>query len=66
MRQARYGIPWHRIQPAPDRWDFAWADAPLSRLLDLGVEPIVDLVHYGLPPWLEGAWLDPRLRKATP
>jgi beta-glucosidase len=64
VRQARYGIPWHRIQPQRDRWDFTWADAPLERLLELGVEPIVDLVHYGLPPWLEGAWTDPRLPEA--
>jgi len=64
VRAARYGIPWHRIQPTADTWDFAWADGPLMRLLELGVEPIVDLVHYGLPPWLGGAWLDPRLPEA--
>lgn len=57
---ARYGIPWHRIQPEPDRWDWDFADRSLGRLLDLGIDPIVDLVHYGLPPWLGGAFLDPR------
>ena len=25
----------------------------------LGVEPIVDLVHYGLPPWIDAAYLNP-------
>jgi beta-glucosidase/6-phospho-beta-glucosidase/beta-galactosidase len=58
---ARYGVPWHRIQPAPDVWDFSFPDAALGRMLDAGVEPIVDLVHYGLPPWIEGAWLNPDL-----
>ena len=29
----RYGIPWHRINPAPGTWDFACADGPLERLL---------------------------------
>jgi len=59
VRHVRYGIPWHRIQPEPGRWDWALADGPLERLLDHGIEPIVDLVHYGLPAWLDGAYLAP-------
>jgi beta-glucosidase len=55
----RYGVPWHRIQPAPGRWDWDFADRTLGRLLELGVEPIVDLVHYGLPSWIEGAYRNP-------
>lgn len=56
---ARYGIPWHRIQPAPDKWDWDWVDRAFERLLALGVEPIVDLVHYGLPAWIDHAYLHP-------
>lgn len=56
---ARYGIPWHRINPAPDRWDWEWTDGALNRILGAGIQPIVDLVHYGLPGWLEGAFLNP-------
>jgi beta-glucosidase/6-phospho-beta-glucosidase/beta-galactosidase len=56
---ARYGIPWYRINPEPGRWDWSWADRPLERLLELGVEPIVDLVHYGTPQWMSGAFTDP-------
>lgn len=59
VRTARYGIPWHRIQPEPDRWDWTWPDQTLPRLLELGINPIVDLVHYGLPGWLDGAFLNP-------
>jgi beta-glucosidase len=59
VRAARYGVPWHRIQPAPGQWDWDFADRTLERLLELGVEPIVDLVHYGLPPWIEGAYCNP-------
>lgn len=61
VRCARYGIPWHRIQPSPDRWDWDFADAAIDRLLAAGVDPILDLVHYGLPPWLDGAWCAPDL-----
>jgi beta-glucosidase/6-phospho-beta-glucosidase/beta-galactosidase len=56
---ARYGVPWHRIQPAPGQWDWHHADEPLERMLDLGIAPQVDLVHYGLPLWIEGAYLNP-------
>jgi beta-glucosidase len=56
---ARYGVPWHRIQPAPDRWEWQHADEPLEHLLELGIAPQVDLVHYGLPGWIEGAYLNP-------
>lgn len=56
---ARYGIPWHRLNPRPGEWDWSWADRPLERMLELGIAPIVDLVHYGLPPWIEGAFCHP-------
>ncbi len=55
----RYGIPWHRINPAPGKWDWSFPDAAFEHLLSLGIQPIVDLVHYGLPPWIEGAYLHP-------
>src|SRR3954467_13022088 len=45
---ARYGIPWHRINPQPGVWNWESADGPLNRMLELGITPIVDLVHYGL------------------
>ena len=56
---ARYGIPWHRIQPRRDAWEWDFVDRSVDRLLELGIEPILDLVHYGLPPWIEGAYLHP-------
>lgn len=56
---ARYGIPWHRINPAPGVWQWESADGPLERLLELGIAPIVDLVHYGTPAWIENAFLHP-------
>jgi beta-glucosidase/6-phospho-beta-glucosidase/beta-galactosidase len=59
VRAARYGIPWHRVNPAPGRFEWSFADAALGRLLERGVAPIVDLVHYGTPGWLERAFLNP-------
>src|SRR3954452_16214396 len=46
VSHARYGIPWHKINPAPNCWDWRFTDQPLEYLLALGIQPIVDLVHY--------------------
>jgi beta-glucosidase len=59
VRSARYGIPWYKANPAPGQWDWSWADQTLGRMLELGVDPIVDLVHYGTPGWIEGAFSNP-------
>jgi beta-glucosidase len=59
VNAARYGIPWHRVQPAPGKWEWDFVDRAFDRLLAHGIEPIVDLVHYGLPPWIEDAYLHP-------
>ena len=59
LKTVRYGIPWHRVNPSPGAWDFTWLDGPLERLLELGIQPIVDLVHYGVPAWIDGAYLHP-------
>jgi beta-glucosidase/6-phospho-beta-glucosidase/beta-galactosidase len=56
---ARYGIPWHRIQPRAGVWEWDFVDRAIDRLLELKIEPVIDLVHYGLPPWIEGAYLHP-------
>lgn len=49
IRALRYPVLWERT--APDGCArFAWADARLGRLRDLGVRPIVGLVHHGSGP----------------
>lgn len=55
----RWGIPWHRVNPAPGKWDFDWVDKVVDEMAELGLEPIWDLMHYGTPPWLEGEFLHP-------
>jgi dTDP-4-dehydrorhamnose reductase len=51
IRTMRYPILWERI--APDglaRADWTWADERLQRLRELGIRPIVGLVHHGSGP----------------
>jgi beta-glucosidase/6-phospho-beta-glucosidase/beta-galactosidase len=59
VQAARYGIPWYRVNPAPGRWNWDWAMRVLDAFVEAGIEPIVDLIHYGTPPWLEGSFLHP-------
>ena len=55
----RYGIPWYRVNPSPDGWNWSWTDLVLDRLHSLGLTPIVDLMHYGCPLWLEREFANP-------
>jgi beta-glucosidase/6-phospho-beta-glucosidase/beta-galactosidase len=55
----RYGIPWYRVNPAPDEWDWSWTDRVIDYLISLGLIPIIDLMHYGCPLWLEREFANP-------
>lgn len=55
----RWGVPWYRTEPDPGRFDWEFTDRVLERMAELGIAPIIDLVHYGCPTWLEGTFLNP-------
>ena len=56
----RWGVPWYRVEPEPGVFDWDWIDEVLGYLVrDLHIEPIVDLMHYGTPLWLEGSFIAP-------
>jgi beta-glucosidase len=59
VRAVRYGIPWYRVEPESGQFDWSWTDRVLQRIVQHGVEPIIDLVHYGTPLWLEDSFLNP-------
>lgn len=53
----RWGIPWYRVNPERDRWDWSWLDRVAERFSELGLTCIVDLMHYGTPMWLENEFV---------
>jgi beta-glucosidase len=56
----RWGVPWYRVEQQPGVFDWAWIDEVLGYMVrDLRIEPIVDLMHYGTPFWLEGSFIAP-------
>ncbi|WP_116996619.1 family 1 glycosylhydrolase [Desertimonas flava] len=51
IRYLRYGVPFHVVanDPDPTRFDWDWTDRALGALRTAGIEPILDLLHFGLP-----------------
>lgn len=59
VQAVRWGIPWYRVQPAPNQWDWAWTDQALDYLVNAkGLTPILDLMHYGTPLWLDNSFIN--------
>lgn len=51
IRTIRYPVLWERTAPdGIERADWRWPDARLGRLRELGIAPIVGLVHHGSGP----------------
>jgi dTDP-4-dehydrorhamnose reductase len=51
LRRLRYPALWEIMAPqAPDRFDWRWLDQRLTRLQELGIEPILGLLHHGSGP----------------
>jgi beta-glucosidase/6-phospho-beta-glucosidase/beta-galactosidase len=48
----RYGLPNHRIHLAPDKYDWTFSDQVLAEIQRLGITPILDLLHFGIPQWM--------------
>ena len=48
----RYGPPLHLVCTGPRRYDWSFTDEVMPAMRALGLEPIVDLCHFGLPDWL--------------
>lgn len=57
-RWLRYALPWHEIERQPGQWDWRWFDERLDLFERLGIVPMVDLAHFGVPTWLPDAFAD--------
>jgi beta-glucosidase/6-phospho-beta-glucosidase/beta-galactosidase len=53
LRYLRYGPPLHLIHRGPGRYDWAFLDEVAVEMQGLGIVPIMDLCHFGLPGWLQ-------------
>lgn len=56
----RWGIPWYRVEPRPGAFDWSWTDQVIPYIVEeLGLNLVLDLMHYGTPDWLEGSFASP-------
>lgn len=59
VQALRWGIPWYRVQPKADAWDWRWVDEVLDYMVNgKGITPILDLMHYGTPLWLDNSFIN--------
>ena len=52
IRTLRYGVPLYRTWLGPGRYDWDFADLAFGELRRLGITPITDLCHFGVPDWI--------------
>jgi beta-glucosidase len=53
MNSVRWGVPWYKVEPEKGRFDWSWTDEVIPYMVeDLRILPIIDLMHYGCPFWL--------------
>jgi beta-galactosidase GanA len=57
-RWLRYSLPWQQLEPEPGQFNWEWSDERFAVAGELGLKFMVDLVHFGVPTWLPGAFAD--------
>ena len=60
LKYLRYGLPYYSVHQGPGKYDWEFADQALAEIRRLGITPILDLLHFGVPDWL-GDFQNPEL-----
>ena len=60
----RYAFPWHVIEPSPGRFDWSYADERMAEFDKLGIDLMMDVMHFGTPTYLKQAVGDPEFPEA--
>jgi len=55
----RYSVPWYKANPRRGVYDWAWITEALDYIVNhLNIVPVVDLIHYGTPLWMDNGVLN--------
>lgn len=66
MQALRWGVPWYRVEPSQGEFDWSWTDQVIPYMVEeLGITPIIDLMHYGTPFWLQREFDNPDYPRAV-
>lgn len=60
VKKIRWGVPWYLVEAKPGEYNWSWVDEVLQFIHQLNLDPIVDLVHYGTPLWMDESFIDAR------
>ena len=60
LKVLRYGLPYHTVHLGIGKYDWSFADEVMHEIKRLGITPILDLLHFGVPDWL-GSFQNPEL-----
>jgi beta-glucosidase/6-phospho-beta-glucosidase/beta-galactosidase len=52
LKVLRYGLPHHKVHRAEGRYDLSFADDVMNENKPLGIVPILDRLHFGVPDWI--------------
>jgi beta-glucosidase/6-phospho-beta-glucosidase/beta-galactosidase len=52
IKYLRYGPPLFSTHIGPGKYDWAFADTTMQYMKEIGIVPIVDLCHFGVPDWI--------------
>jgi beta-glucosidase/6-phospho-beta-glucosidase/beta-galactosidase len=58
IEHLRYGPPYYSSHLGPGRYDWTFADDTFEALKAMGITPIADLCHFGVPDWV-GSFQNP-------
>src|SRR5258706_10960745 len=59
LKAIRWGVPWYKVEPEPGKFDWDWTDQVIPYMVEeLKINPIIDLIHYGCPFWLERGFVN--------
>jgi beta-glucosidase/6-phospho-beta-glucosidase/beta-galactosidase/glycosyltransferase involved in cell wall biosynthesis len=64
ISNVRYSLPWHLIELQPGHFDWKTADERIELAESLGINLILDVMHFGTPLWLKQAVGDPEFPEA--
>lgn len=48
----RYGPPYYAVHSGPGKYDWDFTDITFRAMNELGITPLVDLCHFGVPDWI--------------
>jgi beta-glucosidase/6-phospho-beta-glucosidase/beta-galactosidase len=63
LKYLRYGLPLHLTFLGENEFDWSFADEVMPAMRELGIVPIMDLCHFGVPDWLEN-FQNPKMPQA--